>query len=52
MEPTIFLKSRKQSSNEEVLTTSRISMAEPTKGKRKGWDETNNFHLSTNYNSE
>lgn len=29
-----------------------MSQGETTKPKRKEWDETNNFHLSTNYNSE
>jgi hypothetical protein len=52
LEPVTFFKSRKQSSNEEALATSRVSQVETAKGKRKGWDETNNFQLSTNYNSE
>lgn len=52
LEPVTFFKARKQSSNEEALATSRVSQMEPVKPKRKGWDETNNFQLSTNYNSE
>jgi hypothetical protein len=43
---------RKQSSNEEPLVTSRTNVLEVmAKSKKLGWDETNNFQLSTN-NSE
>jgi hypothetical protein len=38
LEPVTFLKSRKQSSNEEPLATTRTSQLEPVKAKRRGWD--------------